>query len=356
MIGTAPGRVKKTQKSKSDKTQHVLFWLVIYIVFVLIDQNQFDWKLSLAKELVNVSFYALAVYINLILLIPYFLSAKRIVQYALFLFLLAVLITPIKTFVLYHAIASYPSIREDMLENQYLIFLTTLIVLMASTIFKIVYDWLQHQREKKELQTQTMKSELRFLKSQINPHFLFNTLNNLYALTLKKSDKAPEIVLKLSEIMRYMLYECNEPKVPLTKEINYIKNYLALEELRQGKNVTIEFELIGDPEDKYIAPMMFTPFLENSFKHGLNLAITEGFVKIRLEVLKHKLIFTIDNSKPETKPQPDTRPSGGIGLANVKRRLNLIYPDQYKLAIKDMPLAYRIELEILFEHHESAIT
>lgn len=337
---------KKGNTAQHPAIQHILFWLVIYLVFVLIDQNQFHWQISLIKELVNVFFYALVVYINLWLLIPYYLSSKKLVLYAVLLLLLALLTTPIKTFILFHAIADYPVVREDMIENQYLIFLTTLLVLLASTIFKIVFDWLQHQREKKELQTQTMRSELRFLKSQINPHFLFNTLNNLYALTLKKSDLAPEIVLKLSEIMRYMLYECNEKRVPLQKEINYIRNYLALEELRQGKNVKINFTLEGDPDDKKIAPLMFTPFLENSFKHGLNLAITEGYVDIHLHIFDDRIHFYVENSKPETMPQPDTRPRGGIGLANVKRRLNLIYPDQYKLKIKDMPNAYRIELDI----------
>jgi len=334
------------QDTKINLSQHLLFWLVIYLVFFLIDQNQFDWQISLIKELVNVFFYALVVYINLWLLIPQYLSSKRLVLYSVFVLLLSILITPIKTFVLFQAIADYPLAREDMVENQYLIFLTTLLVLLSSTIFKIVFDWLQHQREKKELQTQTMRSELRFLRSQINPHFLFNTLNNLYALTLKKSDKAPEIVLKLSEIMRYMLYECNEKRVPLEKEINYIRNYLALEELRQGKNVSIHFTMEGSAEDKKIAPLMFTPFLENSFKHGLNHTITEGYVNIHLKIMADRILFSVENSKPETLPQPDKRPSGGIGLANVKRRLNLIYPDQYKLKIKDMPMAYRIELEI----------
>lgn len=341
-------RKEEAQKMERNQTiiQHLLFWLVIYLVFVLIDQNQFYWKLSLIKELVNVFFYALVVYINLWFLIPYYLSTKRLVLYSILLILLAILMTPIKTLVLFHAIAGYPVIREDMIENQYLIFLTTLLVLLSSTIFKIVYDWLEHQREKKELQTQTMRSELRFLKSQINPHFLFNTLNNLYALTLKKSDKAPDIVLKLSEIMRYMLYECNEKRVPLEKEVNYINNYLSLEELRQGKNVRIQFSMEGDPKDIKIAPLIFTPFLENSFKHGLNLSLQDAYVEITLKIQKEQILFTVENSKPETVPKPDTRPSGGIGLANVKRRLNLIYPGQYKLKIKDMPLAYRIELEI----------
>ncbi len=216
----------------------------------------------------------------------------------------------------------------------------------ASTIIKIMTDWLKHQREKKELQTQTMQSELRFLKSQINPHFLFNTLNSLYALTLKKSDKAPEIVIKLSEIMRYMLYECNERRVPLRKEVNYLKNYLDLEKLRQGDDVDIKFNIIGQIGEQLIAPLMFIPFIENSFKHGLNNEISKGYVHLNLEVQNEKIQLHIENSKAPSHPVQQHKRSGGIGLVNVRRRLELIYPDQYNLKIEDNPTNYAIHLDI----------
>ena len=216
----------------------------------------------------------------------------------------------------------------------------------GSTIFKIVTDWIKYQRDTKELQTQTMQSELKFLKSQINPHFLFNTLNNLYALTLKKSDKAPEIVIKLSEMMRYMLYECNEKRVLLSKEVNYLRNYLDLETLRQGKNVDINFEVNGQVGDQQIAPLMFIPFLENSFKHGLNNQLSQGFVNIKMDVGPRKVHFFIENSKAEAIPLQTHKRSGGIGLVNVRRRLNLLYPNHYQLNIKDNPKTYANTLDI----------
>ena len=225
-------------------------------------------------------------------------------------------------------------------------FLITFFIAGSSTIFKIITDWVRYLREKQELQTQTMQSELRFLKSQINPHFLFNTLNNLYALTLKKSDKAPEIVIKLSEMMRYMLYECNEKSVLLSKEVNYLKNYLDLERLRQGKNVEIRFDIKGNIGDLQIAPLMFIPFLENSFKHGLNNHISKGFVDIRLNVEEKNIHFYIENSKPDSLPIQDHRRSGGIGLVNIHRRLNLLYPNQYQLEIDDNPNSYAVNLQI----------
>jgi LytS/YehU family sensor histidine kinase len=191
-----------------------------------------------------------------------------------------------------------------------------------------------------------MQSELKFLRSQVNPHFLFNTLNSLYALTLKKSDKAPEIVIKLSEMMRYMLYECNEKYVPLHKEINYVKNYLELEKLRQGEKMDIKFNLTGMVSDQRIAPMMFIPFLENSFKHGLNKQLDKGYVHIDLKVMDHEVDLEIKNSKPEKLPVLNGKRSGGIGLQNVKRRLNMIYPERYDLQIQDLPDGYQVNLQL----------
>jgi len=210
-------------------------------------------------------------------------------------------------------------------------------------------DWLESQREKKELQSQTLQSELKFLKSQINPHFLFNTLNSLYALTLKKSDQAPEIVLKLSEMMRYMLYECNEREVPLSKEINYLKNYLELEKIRQGKKMEINFAMDGEVGHQKIAPLMFIPFVENSFKHGISNQISAGYVNILLEINQNEVTVTIENSKTASVPSPSGKKSGGIGLVNVKRRLDLLYPDKYDLIIDEDPNTYTVKLCIDLE-------
>ena len=250
---------------------------------------------------------------------------------------------------MYQKFSGYPEAQQELLENMDLSFILTFVVAGSSTIFKIVTDWLRHLRERQELETRTMQSELRFLKSQINPHFLFNTLNNLYALTLKKSDKAPEIVIKLSEMMRYMLYECNEKEVPLSKEVHYIRNYLELEKLRQHKDVRIDFEVNGNIGNQKVAPLMFITFLENSFKHGLNNQIADGFVDIRMDVIGDRVHFYIENSKPETRPLQDHRRSGGIGLVNVRRRLNLLYPNQYALEIDDNPRTYAVNLRLDLE-------
>ncbi len=325
---------------------HVLLWIVVLLILVLVEGTENGLWFTLSNELINIFFFAVIVYFNLQYLIPNYLTQKKFGIYALLLVLSAVIITPLKLIVFFFKFSGMPEFQQNLLANQFWHFLVMFFVGGSATLVRITGDWVRHQRERQDLQTQTMQSELRFLKSQINPHFLFNTLNNLYALTLKKSDQAPEIVIKLSEMMRYMLYECNEKWVPLRKEVNYIRNYLDLEGLRQGKNVSINFEVQGSIDDQQIAPLMFIPFLENSFKHGLNNEITEGFVNIFLQVEDQEIHFFIENSKSDTTPRTGSRRSGGIGLVNVKRRLDLLYPDQYELTIADNPKSYAVNLEI----------
>ena len=325
---------------------HATFWLIVFIILVIFSRGDLGLGFTITFELINILFYIIIVYFNLIYLIPNYLNDKNFLTYCGLLLVSVLILTPIKIFILYFLFSPFPEIQQKLITHQYWYFFFTFMIAGSSTIFKIVTDWVRYQRDRRELQTQTMQSELRFLKSQINPHFLFNTLNNLYALTLKKSDKAPEIVIKLSEMMRYMLYECNERRVSLSKEVNYIRNYLDLERLRQGENVEIKFEITGKMNDQKIAPLMFIPFLENSFKHGLNNHLSTGFVTINLNVEEKRIQFDIENSKAESLPATEHRRSGGIGLVNVRRRLNLLYPDHYQLEIRDNPKSYGVFLNL----------
>lgn len=325
---------------------HLFGWLLLFVGLVWMDWSSRPLIFTMGVELISVFFYAVLVYFNLWYLIPRFLSHKNFLKYCGFLLLAVLVITPIKLLFLYGIFTFYPEVRTTIIQDQSWYFLTNFLVIGGSSIVKIITDWMSYQRDTKELETQTMQSELRFLKSQINPHFLFNTLNNLYALTLKKSDKAPEIVIKLSEMMRYMLYECNEKRVDLKKEVHYLNNYLDLEELRKGKTVVINFKVIGEVLNQRIAPLLFIPFLENSFKHGANNHISKGFVNILLTVETRRLVFFIENSKADTLPTQTHKRSGGIGLVNVRRRLDILYPNKHKLEIKDNPNTYAVTLEL----------
>ena len=325
---------------------HSMFWLILLIILIISDFSNVGWPMVLYQKSVDVLFYSILIYINLLYLIPRYLSQKKFWPYVGLLLLSVIVLTPIKIAFQVFLFSDVPSFQNYLIENQAYYYMSMFLVGSSSTIYGIISDWFIHQSEKMQLQTQTMQSELKFLRSQINPHFLFNTLNNLYALTLKKSDDAPEIVLKLSEMMRYMLYECNERKVPLYKEVTYMKNYLDLERLRQHKMINIEFNLHGEVKDQRIAPLLLIPFIENSFKHGLSNEIDQGYVNIDLEIEGDQLAFEIRNSKGPSQPRQVHRKSGGIGLVNVKRRLNLIYDDNYTLEIKNDPNTYRVKLHL----------
>lgn len=326
---------------------HGMFWATFYALAVWIGHNPaMPLGFTLSNELVHLAFYAVLVYVNIRYLIPNYLARHVLLYLGLVLAACAV-VTPIKVLVLYLKFSGMPYYRMRLVESQPFLFIGAVVITLFSTLLKVFTDWWRYQREKQQLLTQTMQSELRFLKSQINPHFLFNTLNNLYALTLKKSDKAPEIVLKLSEIMRYMLYECNEKRVLLSKEIHYIHNYLDLERLRQTGTADIRFSTEGVISDQMVAPLMFVPFLENSFKHGLNHHVQGGgFVRMRLSVAGDDLEFFIENSKAEHAPRQDHPRSGGIGLANVRQRLKLLYPDQHELTVQDEPHRFAVTLHL----------
>lgn len=324
---------------------HLLFWILVFGMMLMTGPTNSSSFMEFIRKLINLAFYILVVYVNLGYLIPRFLSQKNFMTYCLLLLAMVAVFTPIKVLLLY---ITYEEVdpREFLIMNQQYIFLLLFMIAGGSTVIKIISDWQRHQRDRKDLETQRMQSEIKFLKSQINPHFLFNTLNSLYALTLKKSDKAPEIVIKLSEMMRYMLYECNEIRVPLQKEVNYIENYLAMERLRQSGHTDISFKVEGQIMDQKIAPLIFIPFLENSFKHGLNHQIRDGYVHVIMKVLDEKLLLRILNSKPNRAVVPIEKQNGGIGLANVRSRLSLLYPNQYKLDIADNDKEHIVELSL----------
>lgn len=324
---------------------HSIFWLSLFLVLNLLSSGHSQVWIGLANELINLLFYILLVYINLLYLIPSFLRTKKYFTYLGSLLIIVIIFTPIQSLVSYVIFSSNELAQYDILHNLNWAFAQSFIVVSASTVLKIITDWLRNNQQTQELERKHIESELQFLKTQVNPHFLFNTLNNLYALTLKKSESAPEIVLKLSELMRYMLYECNEKKVSLRNEVKFLQNYLELEMLRQPKGIDIQLNVKGQIKNQEIAPLIFIAFIENSFKHGINANIEEGFVHIFLDIHEEEISFSVVNSKQEALTTIDRKvKSGGIGLVNVKRRLEILYPNKYKLEIKETPKTYEIKL------------
>ena len=347
MIIALPSLKKQIKSwSKHDSFYHVIFWISLFLVMLATSIPSMGFVQALLTDFINVGFFAGITYFNYFYLFPKYLKDRNLWWHFGALGVVSLLITPIKTIFLFFFSSGNIELQSHYLNDQFFIFISTFFAGTSTTIYKVMNDWLIQQRDKKELESQTLQSELKFLKSQINPHFLFNTLNSLYALTLKKSDLAPEIVLKLSEMMRYMLYECNEKEVPLHKEINYMQNYLELEKLRHGAKMLINLKVNGEVSEQKISPLILIPFIENSFKHGINNQITQGFVNLELNVFDNDLQMILENSKSPSLPKIGDKRSGGIGLVNVRRRMAILYPEHHHLEIKESPNTYKIELNL----------
>lgn len=243
--------------------------------------------------------------------------------------------------VIEHAARSYSiNIKYNLGHFVSVYMLRELIVLSALAYF------IRSARQDKQigdLKEQQLQSELSYLKVQLQPHFFFNTLNNIYALTLQRSEKAAPLVAKHSEMMRYILYDASQNTVSLRKEIDFLKNYVEVEALRHSDKIDISFETQGINEHALIEPLLLLPFVENTFKHGIREETSEGYVHIIISLVENELFMEISNSKPALVKQ-ETK---GIGLQNAARRLDILYPDRYNLDVKNNDDSYELRLTLI---------
>ncbi len=209
---------------------------------------------------------------------------------------------------------------------------------------KLLKNWYIKQKETEQVVREKFKAELQILKAQVHPHFLFNTLNNIYSFILKSSPTAPEIIKKLSAVLRYLIYECNHPLVKLEEELKMIGDYISLERIRYGDDLNIRLQVQGNPENKMISPLLLIPFVENSFKHGASRMLTHPWVNLDIAIEENVLHFKLSNSKPGWENENSL--AKGIGLGNVKKRLNLLYPGTHSLNISENDLSFDVSLDI----------
>jgi two-component system, LytTR family, sensor kinase len=328
---------------------HALFW-VVYCLFIMlmffsfyrIQRPGFYFQLLIFFPLEIV-----LVYINFYVLMPRLLFAQKYVKYGLALLAGIIVLAFINTLwqVMYakmgykefvmNANFKWPTIVGRVMEMFYLIGFTSGV--------KLARNWMFHLQWVKEKEKQYLETELNFLKTQIQPHFFFNTLNNLYSLTLKKSDQAPEVVLKLSDLMSYMLYESGAGRVALDKEIAYLQNYIEVEKLRFGQRLDVHFETQGDTENIFIPPMVLILFLENSFKHGVKNNVHHITITISLKVENNSLYFRVANPVSMEAKNPAHE---GIGLKNVRRRLDLLFGKNYTLDTVEKDNQYIVSLKM----------
>ena len=327
---------------------HWLFWIVMILFFLFLVNN--DTKLSLNDILVIFVVYPVIniglFYLNYLVFIPLFFSKRRYGYYILFIVLIIIIFGVgkygvaliFKKYVLMRSKGKVVGFGAYFLQTVF----SSLFFIFLSALLKFAIDWFLNDRVQRDLQNQRLTAELAFLKSQINPHFLFNSLNSIYSLAYQRSETTPGAILKLSEIMRYMLYECNDNKVDLVKELQYLENFIELQKIRFGDKAYIDFNVKGVVEHQQIVPLLLIAFIENAFKHGI---ANDPLRPIRLliDVDEAHLHFYIQNRK-HTNNRDE---AGGIGLNNVKRRLNLLYPGKYNLDIKNEAETYTVELSLI---------
>ena len=328
---------------------HIFFWVLIVGFFMLLAHN--NTKLStedllvifLLYPIINISVF----YLNYLVLIPLFLDKKKYSIYAAAGFAGAVIFYGFgkygvalffKQYILMRVKGQITGFGSYFLSTIF----TSLVFLFLSAVLKFTGDWFLNERKQRDLETQRLSAELAFLKSQINPHFLFNSLNSIYSLAYQRSETTPDAILKLSEIMRYMLYESNDNKVDLEKELQYLHSYIDLQKIRFGNKAYIDFKVQGDVGSQQIAPLLLIAFIENAFKHGVaNNPLTP--IRLLIDVDAAHLHFYMQNKKHTN--NRDTL--GGIGLNNVQRRLNLLYPGKYNLVVNDEIDTYTVELSLV---------
>jgi sensor histidine kinase YesM len=331
---------------------HILFWLFSIILFTVVlfytrgdfSLSDIDFRLTV-NILITIVLLAVSVYINLLWLIPEFFNKRR------FLLFTVLQLGNILLFILLNYYISvlfeggaHPNFVSEFIAE----FILVLIFLIVTTLLKFMRDSITlHEVElkMKEVEHQKVEAELRALKAQVNPHFFFNTLNSLYSLSLDKSDQAPELILKLSDLMRYVIYESKDDLIPIGKQLEFLRSYVYLEQLRAGETVNVNFEVKGDHMHLKVAPLLYLAFIENAFKHGEKGKDSRSYINLCFDLThSDRICFTIENNKSLT-AEPSR--NAGIGLANVKKRLELLYPGKFILDIRDQGETFRVELIIM---------
>ena len=292
-------------------------------------------------------------YVIVYYLIPKFLNHKR---YFLFAFGIVVVFAVIQSYTfLQNLLALNQPVREGIGLSKGLLISTfkpgfirlfgnpPLICCLFLSL-KILKNWHLEQLKTETLAKENASAEIQLLKAQVHPHFLFNTLNNIYSFSLSQSPQAGILVKKLSGLLGYMVNECDQQLVPLEKELKLIQDYIGLEKVRYGNRLNMDVKIEGDYENRLIAPLLMIPFVENCFKHGASVMRGQQWIKLSIHIKDDQLIFNLSNSKPQQ--AIDTNDKKGIGLANVQKRLQLLYPGKHSLKIESTGETYIVQLQV----------
>lgn len=345
-----PSKINLIQKKLPKELTFNLFLWVIYFAGVAYQNARRNSEsgevlhLEASDFIIAFNYFLVIIAINYWLL-PRFFYRKRYLIFALLCGLLLFLAIIVEEFWLEKVLFPNTPVGESFLGY----FATLLQIgptVMLFVGFKLAWDNLKKQSDLEQMEKEKVESQLQFLKSQLNPHFLFNNLNNLYSYAQEQSPKTPEIIMQLSAIMRYVLYESQSSVVPLEKELNYLADFIHLQELQMESRGKVEYRTGGDLHSKRIAPLILITFVENSFKHSLSSLANNIDIKIKAEVVGNKLKFHCSNTFKVLESTADKLLTKGVGLENVKKRLELQYPGKHDLHITSLDNVFIVELEL----------
>jgi sensor histidine kinase YesM len=341
---------------------HILLWTFLFVSPLYIaeryggGENTMRWLFSK-----NVVIYGILFYLNYLVLAPRFFFNGKLLIYVFSVLLMVVAFFFISIYAHEMIMGSIEPVQDDIntldsepdsgpsyfLLHIYNHLLGSSIVIMLSLGLGLLSRRVELEKSQKELESEKLNSELAFLKSQISPHFLFNTLNNIYSLIESNTADAQDAVIKLSKLMRYILDESEQEQISLAQEITFMNNYIDLMKIRLLKKVDLNLEFPGDHQELYIPPLLFIPFIENTFKHGVSYR-GESFINVSLSVDEKELNFSCRNKLFSSKPGQDLS-ERGVGLDNARKRLNLLYPDRHELRIDEVDGNFQVNLKIRIE-------
>lgn len=325
---------------KSRWLLHLSFWILFNLVYLLLILQVMPPEQAIIRmAYASVLSLALA-YLNWFYLVPRFFYTKKYFIYFLIAILIIIVFSWIRVWIEDQTMNILPQMQQLPAIRYAFILFSHLIIWILSSLFRLLQDFLVGQRNEAELKTGKLETELKLLKAQINPHFLFNTLNNIYSLVYLQSEQAAPMLLKLSGILRYMLYEADTPKVPITREIEYLKDAINLHLLNPADREKVKIDIVNEAPELMIEPLLFINFLENSFKHG-SLALPDGYIHLNLNVQSDLVDFRLENSRI---PGESNEMNKGIGLNNIRQRLQLLYPGRHVLDLQTTEYSFNIRM------------
>ena len=329
-------------KNRRQFSIHIFIWAIFYSVVLLFLYS--EGKEITLKICLRITFGALIFYTNYSLLVPYLLLKKKKILYLLSIVVLLI----IANFFISNVFPVDMDKNRNLVGRQPSIFISNTVMIIIGTIIRVYEQWIDNDRIKTEIEIQKNKTELEALKNQLNPHFLFNSLNSIYSLTVKKSNDAPEAVITLSELMRYMLYKANDNKVLLKDELQYIENYIKLQYIRIAKNKNVKTNIRGIISKQKISPLLFISYIENAFKYGTDFngnTEVEINISVKGNELQFKCVNIIGNRTKD-------KESYGIGMQNTKNRLMLLYPNKHWLTIVEKDNKFMVDLKLKLDENE----